>query len=74
MMCITRLYYSSGLTMKSILYFDKDDKGIYTGEQAVSRYIENDAEGRSRSPQKAFLTGPKSTENSIKLMIWWLLY
>jgi len=46
---------SSGLTMKSILYFDEEDKGIYTGEQAVSRYIENDAEGRYMQSIKSFL-------------------
>lgn len=45
----------AGSTMKSILYFDDEDKGIYTGELAVSRYIENDAEGRYMQSIKSFL-------------------
>ncbi len=45
----------AGLTLKSILYFDDYNKGIYTGEQAVLKYIENDAEGRYMQSIKSFL-------------------
>lgn len=45
----------SGSTLKSILYFDDRDKEIYTGEEAVTRYIENDAEGRYMQSIKSFL-------------------
>jgi len=48
-------YNSAGSTLKSILYFDDYDKGIYTGEQAVQKYIENDAEGRYMQSIKSFL-------------------
>lgn len=48
-------YNPSGLTLKSILYFDEHDREIYTGEQAVLRYIENDAEGRYMQSIKSFL-------------------
>ncbi len=48
-------YNRTGLTLKSILYFDDYDKRIYTGEQAVSKYIENDAEGRYMQSIKSFL-------------------
>jgi hypothetical chaperone protein len=46
---------TSGSTLKSILYFDDDDKGVYTGEKAVSRYIETNAEGRYMQSIKSFL-------------------
>ncbi len=45
----------SGSTLKSILYFDDREKGIYTGEEAVTKYIENDAEGRYMQSIKSFL-------------------
>lgn len=48
-------YNISGSTLKSILYFDDEDKGIYTGQQAVTKYIENDAEGRYMQSIKSFL-------------------
>ncbi len=48
-------YNPSGSTLKSILYFDDYDKNIYTGEQAVLKYIENDAEGRYMQSIKSFL-------------------
>lgn len=48
-------YNPGGLTLKSILYFDDYDKGIYTGGEAVSKYIENDAEGRYMQSIKSFL-------------------
>ena len=45
----------AGLTLKSILYFEEYSKGIYTGEKAVEKYIENDAEGRYMQSIKSFL-------------------
>ncbi len=45
----------AGLTLKSILYFDDYSKNIYTGEKAVLKYIENDAEGRYMQSIKSFL-------------------
>ncbi len=48
-------YNPTGLTLKSILYFDDTDKGVYTGEKAVLKYIENDADGRYMQSIKSFL-------------------
>jgi len=44
-----------GLTMKSVLYFDEDEKMFHFGQDAVDRYIENDACGRYVQSIKSFL-------------------
>ncbi|MFC1644470.1 Hsp70 family protein [Patescibacteria group bacterium] len=45
----------SGPTMKTVIYFDDDDRRFYFGQEAVDAYIENDAFGRYVQSIKSFL-------------------
>lgn len=46
----------TGKTLKSIIYFDPEEKKFHVGQQAVNHYIENDALGRYIQSIKAFLS------------------
>jgi len=46
---------TTGKTVKSVMYFDPEEKQFYIGQQAVNHYIENDAWGRYIQSIKAFL-------------------
>lgn len=56
---------TSGSTLKSILYFDDYDKNIYSGELAVTKYIDNDADGRYMQSIKSFLPEQSFTGTEI---------
>jgi hypothetical chaperone protein len=49
------LYNTSGNTLKSVIYYDPEEKIFYVGQQAVNNYVENDAFGRYIQSIKAFL-------------------
>ena len=57
-------FNTTGNTLKSVIYFDPEEKKFYEGQQAVDQYIENDARGRYIQSIKAFLSDPnfKHTE------------
>ena len=44
-----------GNTLKSVLYFDPEEKKFFVGQEAINNYIENDAYGRFMQSIKAFL-------------------
>ncbi len=44
-----------GSTLKSVLYFDPDEKAFFVGQEAIDNYIENDGYGRFMQSIKAFL-------------------
>ncbi len=48
-------FNTEGSTLKSVLYFDPEEREFYVGQQAIDHYIENDAYGRFMQSIKAFL-------------------
>lgn len=48
-------FNADGPTMKTVIYFDDDDKKFYFGQKAVEEYIRNDAFGRYVQSIKSFL-------------------
>lgn len=51
-------FNTTGNTLKSVIYFDPEDEKFYIGQEAVSHYLENDAQGRYIQSIKAFLSNP----------------
>ena len=49
------IFNTSGKTLKSVIYYDPEEKKFYVGQQAVNNYVENDAFGRYIQSIKAFL-------------------
>lgn len=49
-------FNNSGKTLKSVIYFDPEEKKFYVGQQAVNHYIDNDAWGRYVQSAKTFLS------------------
>jgi hypothetical chaperone protein len=48
-------FNTEGSTLKSVLYFDPEEREFYVGQEAINHYIENDAYGRFMQSIKAFL-------------------
>jgi len=48
-------FNTKGSTLKSVLYFDPEEKEFFVGQEAINNYIENDAYGRFIQSIKAFL-------------------
>jgi len=48
-------FNTRGSTLKSVLYFDPEEKEFFVGQKAIDNYIENDAYGRFMQSIKAFL-------------------
>jgi len=48
-------FNTGGNTLKSVLYFDPEEKKFFVGQEAINNYIENDAYGRFMQSIKAFL-------------------
>ena len=48
-------FNTQGRTLKSVLYFDPEEKEFFVGQEAIDNYIENDAYGRFIQSIKAFL-------------------
>ena len=48
-------FNTTGNTLKSVLYFDPEEKEFFVGQEAIDNYIENDAYGRFMQSIKAFL-------------------
>ena len=48
-------FNTKGSTLKSVLYFDPEEKKFSVGQEAIDNYIENDAYGRFIQSIKAFL-------------------
>lgn len=46
---------SPSMTLKSVLYFDEEEERVFVGNEAINRYIENDAYGRYIQSIKTFL-------------------
>lgn len=44
-----------GNTLKSVLYFDPEERDFFVGQEAINNYIDNDAYGRFMQSIKAFL-------------------
>lgn len=49
-------FNKNGTTRKSLIYYDESEKKLFSGQQAVDLYIENDANGRYVQSIKSFLT------------------
>lgn len=45
----------TGKTLKSVIYYDDEERQFFCGQEAVSQYIENDAFGRYIQSIKSFL-------------------
>lgn len=58
-------FNTTGDTLKSVIYFDPDEKNFYEGQKAVDQYIENDARGRYIQSIKAFLSDPNFNHTEI---------
>ncbi len=56
---------NTGLTLKSVIYFDNETKRFYIGNEAVENYIENYGNGRYIQSVKAFL--PDKTFESTEI-------
>ena len=48
-------FNEAGSTLKSVLYFDPEEKAFFVGQEAIDNYIENDGYGRFMQSIKAFL-------------------
>jgi hypothetical protein len=46
-------FNTGGNTLKSVLYFDPEEKKFFVGQEAINNYIENDAYGRFMQSIKA---------------------
>jgi hypothetical chaperone protein len=46
---------NGGKTLKSVIFYDEEEKRFYFGDSAVVKYIENDAYGRYMQSIKSFL-------------------
>lgn len=58
-------YNRSGKTLKSVIYYDNEDREFFIGHHAVNRYIENDAYGRYIQSIKSFLPDPSFEQTEI---------
>ena len=54
----------AGKTLKSVIYYDEEERSFHVGQEAVDRYVDNDAFGRYVQSVKTFLPDPgfESTE------------
>ena len=61
----------TGVSLKSVIYFDEYRKQFFTGQKAVNNYVEDDASGRYMQSLKAFLSHKEfdKTEINYKLKI-----
>jgi len=46
----------TGKTLKSVIYYDDEERRFFSGQEAVNQYIENDAFGRYIQSIKSFLS------------------
>jgi hypothetical chaperone protein len=59
-------FNTKGRTLKSVLYFDPEEKEFFVGQEAIDNYIENDAYGRFIQSIKAFLPDNSFHSTEIK--------
>lgn len=48
-------FNETGATLKSVIYYDDEERQFFSGQEAVNQYIENDAFGRYIQSIKTFL-------------------
>lgn len=48
-------FNDTGTTLKSVIYYDDEERRFFSGQEAVNQYIENDAFGRYIQSIKSFL-------------------
>ena len=53
-------------TMKSVVYYDPEEKELCVGQKAVDQYIDNDGYGRYIQSIKSFLPDPSFTYTTIR--------
>lgn len=51
-------FNTTGRVLKSVLYYDDEKRRFYAGQEAVDRYVDNDAVGRYVQSVKSFLPDP----------------
>ena len=61
---------SSGITLKSVVYYDYEERRFFIGQDAVDKYIENDAFGRYLQSLKAFLPHQNFSKTDIDFKLY----